>query len=129
MAFKQLIGFTNSSGPSPLPSSRALPYLNPGLTSTGGLEKILRLLQSLSQILAAWALTSEDAQLWLHLRRQFALGRRYFRFFKFLDCFERAWGCFVNSDGMQMMLGAGKWSFMGLYLGLESVTIVSEPFV
>jgi hypothetical protein len=41
---------------------------------TGGLEKILRLLRALSQILAAYALTAEDAKIWLHLRDQFGLG-------------------------------------------------------
>jgi len=44
------------------------------LTSPAGLEKILRLLQSLCQILTAFALTQEDAKIWMHLRKQFALG-------------------------------------------------------
>ena len=50
------------------------------------------------------------------------LGRRYFRFFKFLDCFEKAYECFVNGEGVVVV---GKWSFLGCYLGLESLTIVS----
>jgi len=41
---------------------------------SAALEKILRLSQSLSQILAAYATTAEDAKTWLLLRRQFALG-------------------------------------------------------
>jgi hypothetical protein len=45
------------------------------LTSpSAALEKILRLSQSLSQILAAYATTAEDAKTWGLLRRQFALG-------------------------------------------------------
>jgi hypothetical protein len=44
------------------------------MTTIGALEKILRLFQALAQILAAWALTSEDAVLWLEMRRHFATG-------------------------------------------------------
>jgi len=52
-------------------------------------------------------------------------GRRYFRFFRFLDCFSRAYDCFTDKEGMEGVLGTCKWSCMGAYLGLESVTIVS----
>ena len=41
---------------------------------TGGLEKILRLLQSFAQILAFQSLISHNALFWMHLRKQFALG-------------------------------------------------------
>jgi hypothetical protein len=44
------------------------------MTTIGALEKILRLLQALAQILAAWALTSEDTIFWLEMRRHFATG-------------------------------------------------------
>jgi hypothetical protein len=85
MTFKQLIRFTNDAGTFPFPviphpgaSSRDIRYLHLCLTNVpqrkGGLEKLLRLLQSLSHILVAWALNAEDAKLWIHLRRQFALG-------------------------------------------------------
>lgn len=51
-------------------------------------------------------------------------GRRYFRFFRFLNCFSKAWSCFYGSD----MLGTGKWSCLGIYMVLESATIVSSCF-
>jgi len=48
-------------------------------------------------------------------------ARRYFRFFKFLDCFSRGLSFFYGDEILEGL----KWSFMGLYLGLESLTIVS----
>ncbi|KAH7419106.1 peroxisomal biogenesis factor 11 [Cadophora sp. MPI-SDFR-AT-0126] len=91
---------------------------------TTALEKVLRLFQSVCQILAAYALSIESATRWLHLRAQFALGRRYFRFFRFLECFSKAYDCFYTIDGMRGVLALGKWSCLGAYLFLESVTIL-----
>jgi hypothetical protein len=61
---------------------------------SAALEKILRLSQSLSQILAAYATTAEDTKTWLLLRRQFALGSsllsKSFHFFsKLMDVHGR----------------------------------------
>src|SRR5664279_3360705 len=52
-----------------IPSSLLLPNNPPA-----ALEKLLRLLQSISQVLAAWSLATEDIKLYLLLRQQFALG-------------------------------------------------------
>jgi len=49
-------------------------YAYPLYVPTGGLEKILRLLQSVAQILAFQSLHSHNALFWMHLRKQFALG-------------------------------------------------------
>src|SRR3954466_1590442 len=56
------------------------------------------------------------------------LGRRYFRFFRFLDCFAKSLASFHENEGLDVLLGTGKWSCMGIYLGLESITIVSYSF-
>ena len=112
------------------------------------LERILRLLQALSQVLVAYSLSIEDAKVWLHLRKQFALGtkpllsrksslsadnfvlgRRYFRFFKFLECFSKAWSYLYESTGIDALLGTGKWSCQGIYLACESLTIVSNCYL
>ncbi len=53
------------------------------------------------------------------------VGRRYFRFFKFLECFSKALECFYAASGVMGLLEVGKWSFLGVYLFLESLTIVS----
>ncbi|TVY83272.1 Peroxisomal membrane protein PMP27 [Lachnellula suecica] len=93
-------------------------------TDAGALEKILRLLQSIAQILAAFAVTNEELKLWLGLRMQFSLGRRYFRFFKFLDCFSKGYEAFYNADGIGGILLVGKWTCLGGYMLLESSTIL-----
>lgn len=61
-------------------------------------------------------------------RNQFAMGRRFFRFFRFLGQFARAGEVLRGVDGGSGVLtlaGVGKFSFMGAYLGLESLSVVS----
>lgn len=57
------------------------------------------------------------------------LGRRYLRFTKFIDCFGSAYSSFTSSSnrGFVASLEVGKWSCLGIYLLLESCTIVSLP--
>ncbi|CZR57126.1 uncharacterized protein PAC_07015 [Phialocephala subalpina] len=93
-------------------------------SDSGAIEKILRLLQSISQVLAAYALTSEDVQTWLLLRRQFALGRRYIRFFRWIECLSKAYTVFYDETGLVAVVGVGKWSCMSAFLFLESLTIL-----
>jgi hypothetical protein len=156
MGLKQFTSFTSDTGMIlvllPLQHFQCLPL------HIAGLEKILRLLQALSQILAAISATPEDIKIWLLLRAQFALGtfrigsilfpallgspmyrntvimtlipfpgRRYLRFFRFIDAFLKAWTCFLTTSGLELLLGVGKFGFLGGYLLLESATIVSLP--
>jgi hypothetical protein len=142
MGFKQVIRFTSDAGTTPADLHVTLEPLTD--IPPAALEKILRFLQSLSQILAVYAATVEDAKTWWLLRTQFALGvcfhrstteaheadilnagRRYFRFFKFLDSFSKAFDSFYATDGVVGVLEVGKWSCLGAYLFLESLTIVS----
>lgn len=52
-------------------------------------------------------------------------GRRYFRYFKFINSFQLAWTSFTAPLPHQSpILEAAKWSFMGFYLFLEAFTIV-----
>jgi len=44
------------------------------ISPTGGLEKILRLLQSIAQIIAFRSSNPHDIIIWMHIRKQFALG-------------------------------------------------------
>ncbi|ESZ95148.1 hypothetical protein SBOR_4448 [Sclerotinia borealis F-4128] len=66
----------------------------------------------------------EAVQGLLRTRREVAVGRRYLRFLRFIDHFSRAWTSFHSEKGVRMLIGVGKSGFMGLYLGLESLTIV-----
>jgi hypothetical protein len=51
-------------------------------------------------------------------------GRRYLRFLKFIDAFTLAYNAFNSSSSIVAILETGKWSCMGIYLLLESFTIV-----
>ncbi|RDW85207.1 hypothetical protein BP6252_02797 [Coleophoma cylindrospora] len=90
-----------------------------------GLEKTLRLLQSLSLIIAANVVQPAG---WNQAKKQFALGRRYLRFTKFIDCFNTAYSAFSapgsEKSGVVVLLEVGKWSCLGIYLLLESFTIM-----
>ncbi|KAK6579889.1 hypothetical protein PZA11_007597 [Diplocarpon coronariae] len=91
-----------------------------------GLEKTLRLLQSLAQVVAACSLTATAAAPWLQARKQFALGRRYLRVLKFIDAFTFAFDIFSRRSGLLAVLEFGRWSCLGIYLLLESFTILDE---
>ncbi|KAL3417401.1 AoPex11B [Phlyctema vagabunda] len=86
-----------------------------------GLEKTLRLLQSLALIVSYNALEKTG---WNQARKQLALGRRYLRFTKFIDCFTFATTAFREKRGVVSVLEVGKWSCLGMYLLLESCTIM-----
>ncbi|KAG4438992.1 hypothetical protein IFR05_005508 [Cadophora sp. M221] len=88
-----------------------------------GLEKTLRLLQSCSQVIAANSSPAAAAP-WLQARSQFALGRRYLRFLKFIDAFALAFEAFSSHSGIVAVLEFGKWSCMGMFLFLESCTML-----
>ncbi|CZT00615.1 related to PEX11 domain protein [Rhynchosporium graminicola] len=88
-----------------------------------GLEKTLRLLQSISQVVGANLLPAAAAP-WLRARAQFALGRRYLRFLKFIDAFSLAFETLSSRSGVVAFLEFGKWSCLGMFLLLESCTIL-----
>jgi hypothetical protein len=55
-------------------------------------------------------------------------GRRYLRFFKFIDVFAMAFRWFNSSNGITAVLDVGKWSCLGMYFFFESCTIVYMAF-
>ncbi|KAH8646951.1 peroxisomal biogenesis factor 11 [Tricladium varicosporioides] len=94
-----------------------------------GLEKVLRLFQSLAQIAADS--NQPQAQAFNQFRRQLAIGRRYFRFLKFYDAFLIAWTVFISqSDGsgkasrIVRVIDSIRWACLGTYLLLEATTIL-----
>jgi hypothetical protein len=58
-----------------------------------------------------------------------ALGRRYLRFFRFIDAFDNAMSSFQKKSGLEALLEIGKHVTLGIYLGLESSTIVSHHII
>jgi len=73
MTFKKVIRFTNDACKFILSRDFIFLYLT---NFPAGLEKILRLLQSISQILSTYASSVKDEFFWLFLRKQFALGKK-----------------------------------------------------
>jgi hypothetical protein len=59
-----------------------------------------------------------------------ALARRYFRFFGFIESFQRV-SALLNREGMGSVAGwldLAKWTCFGLYFVLEDLTMVCFPF-
>ncbi|KAH7384733.1 peroxisomal biogenesis factor 11 [Cadophora sp. MPI-SDFR-AT-0126] len=107
-----------------MPNAHTLIKVSRFVGHAAGLEKTLRLLQSCSQVVAAHSLPVASAP-WLQARSQLALGRRYLRFLKFIDAFALAFGAFSShNNGIVAALEFGKWSCMGMFLFLESCTIL-----
>ncbi|GES63639.1 hypothetical protein ATEIFO6365_0007032600 [Aspergillus terreus] len=95
--------------------------------TSAGLEKTLRLLQAAAQIATETTVDQVSALRCGQARSQFALTRRFFRFFNFIDCFERVFGLLGGnlSDGFLLLaIELVRWSCLGLYFLLEDLTIL-----
>ncbi|EFQ99697.1 PEX11 domain-containing protein [Nannizzia gypsea CBS 118893] len=99
------------------------------INSAPGIENTLRLFQFSCVILGS--LSGASPSPWARAGGQFALSRRYFRYFKFIDHFQNAWTAYTLSDSapphrrgsVASTLEFSKWSLLGIYLLLEGVTI------
>ncbi|KAJ5758502.1 hypothetical protein N7520_005658 [Penicillium odoratum] len=90
-----------------------------------GLEKTLRLIQSVAQIAAVFTIGSTAVRL-TTAKLQLALTRRFFRFFGFLQSFEQV-STLLTSGGIGSVarwLDLAKWTCFGLYFVLEDLTIL-----
>ncbi|EKG11118.1 Peroxisomal biogenesis factor 11 [Macrophomina phaseolina MS6] len=108
------------------------------MNDAAALEKTLRLLQGIAQLsvsIFASVETEEAAQLADisgALRKHFALGRRYFRVFKWIDCALIATDALRNNEalvesereGVLALLHIAKWSYLGMFLFTEAFTIL-----
>jgi len=108
-----------------------------------GIEKSLKLLQNASQIAANIGYWSpKEAGQWANAKDQFALARRYFRLFKWVDCWRVANDQYQSymtdvkdenkvpkrpspaQNSIHFLLIVSKWSLLGMYLFVEMFTIV-----
>ena len=96
-----------------------------------GLEKTLRLLQSLCMIVAAYLLPSSpsDAAPFQTGMKSLALGRRYLRFFKLFPLLDTFWAVSERGSGkgrnqVVHLLEMGKVGFGALYLIGQNVTML-----
>ncbi|CRG90882.1 hypothetical protein PISL3812_07928 [Talaromyces islandicus] len=99
-----------------------------------GIEKTLRLIQAICQILsssifvsyipnAVYAVGCASA------RNQVALARRYLRFFKFIESFNASYAAWkvpapTGTDSIRKMVVVAKWSVLGVYYAMEDLTIL-----
>ncbi|EHY56031.1 hypothetical protein HRR83_006588 [Exophiala dermatitidis] len=111
-----------------------------------GLEKSLKFVQSVSQIGESIAAPYFfEAAHWTLAKEQVGLARRYFRLFKWIDCFNAAQAEYArinnkpevkadevhaqkltrtsSEDDVRQLLSVSKWSFLGIYLFMEMFTI------
>ncbi|KAK2871729.1 hypothetical protein FQN49_002885 [Arthroderma sp. PD_2] len=99
------------------------------INSAPGIENTLRLLQF--SCIVVGSLSGVSSSPWSRAGSQFALGRRYFRYFKFIDYFENAWTAYTSDENtaaqkrgfIASTLEFCKWSMLGIYLLLEGATI------
>ncbi len=70
------------------------------MINTAGLEKTLRLIQSICQVVAAYMIGEEDAAAWLTARRQLALGS-YWNFASSLHCLH-GWLYFISFNVIEI---------------------------
>lgn len=120
---------TSSSSPAPPSSTRQFLTF---VRSAAGLERTLRLLQALSQIV--WELSASPVRFegWGIAKSQLALTRRFFRFFNFVDYFDRALVLLSGSAGaadddtagILPLIELGQWTCFGLYHFLEDLTML-----
>ncbi|OJD20263.1 hypothetical protein ACJ73_08406 [Blastomyces percursus] len=116
--------------PNPHPPQSLLKKFTNYTNSGVGLENFLRLIQSICQVISASAVSAAEAEPWTKVFTNLALSRRYFRYFQFIDCFERAWAVFTGQDAVAARgyvlrtLAVGEWSCLGGYILLEAFTIL-----
>ncbi|KAK5805820.1 hypothetical protein VI817_000078 [Penicillium citrinum] len=99
--------------------------LNRFVNNGAGLEKTLRLIQSMAQVAAVFTVGSTAVRL-TTAKLQLALTRRFFRFFGFIESFQRV-STLLSKEGMGSVAGwldLAKWTCFGLYFILEDLTIL-----
>ncbi|CAI7641579.1 unnamed protein product [Penicillium manginii] len=99
--------------------------INRFVSNGAGLEKTLRLIQSSAQVASVFTVNSTAVRL-TTAKLQLALTRRFFRFFGFIESFQRV-AALLNRDAMGSISGwldMAKWTCFGFYFVLEDLTIL-----
>ncbi|KAL6232173.1 hypothetical protein BDW75DRAFT_25244 [Aspergillus navahoensis] len=98
-------------------------------SQSSGLEKTLRLIQATSQVIGVTTANKTLATQCLTARDQLALTRRYFRLLGFYGCFERVHSLIntpSSSGTIRSVVELAQYTFLGLYLLLEDLTILHD---
>nr|KMM70256.1 PEX11 domain-containing protein [Coccidioides posadasii RMSCC 3488] len=101
------------------------------MNTAPGIENALRLLQAVCQLVVAWKpVGNKEAWRWKGVGNQFALGRRYFRYFQFITYFGNAWDTLIGQNETinrrgrtAVAIEVCSLSSYGCYLWLEAFTI------
>lgn len=99
------------------------------MNNAAALEKFLKLLQGFAQLGMSVFASAQLVETSTLLRKHFALGRRYFRVFKWIDCALVASAALCGDanggkEGVLAMLNVAKWSYLGMFLFTEALTLV-----
>ncbi|KAK8174128.1 hypothetical protein IWX90DRAFT_476643 [Phyllosticta citrichinensis] len=99
------------------------------MNNAAALEKFLKLLQGFAQLGMSVFASAQLVETSTLLRKHFALGRRYFRVFKWIDCALAASAVLCGDasggkEGVLAMLNVAKWSYLGMFLFTEALTLV-----
>ncbi|KAK8247379.1 peroxisomal biogenesis factor 11 [Phyllosticta capitalensis] len=99
------------------------------MNNAAALEKFLKLLQGFAQLGMSVFASAQLVETSTLLRKHFALGRRYFRVFKWIDCALVASAALCGDanggkEGVLAMLNVAKWSYLGMFLFTEALTLL-----
>ncbi|KAK7518736.1 peroxisomal biogenesis factor 11 [Phyllosticta citriasiana] len=99
------------------------------MNNAAALEKLLKLLQGFAQLGMSVFASAQLVETSALLRKHFALGRRYFRVFKWIDCALAASAVLCGDasggkEGVLAMLNVAKWSYLGMFLFSEALTLL-----
>lgn len=99
------------------------------MNNAAALEKLLKLLQGFAQLGMSLFASAQLVETSTLLRKHFALGRRYFRVFKWIDCALAASAVLCGDasggkEGVLAMLNVAKWSYLGMFLFTEALTLL-----
>ncbi|KAL4787198.1 peroxisomal biogenesis factor 11 [Aspergillus varians] len=96
---------------------------------TAGVEKTLRLVQAVSQIVGVISDNEILATQCMMARDQLALARRYIRFLDFYSCFARVHDLLASPSSTGTILSVmelAQYTFLGLFRLLEDFTILHD---
>ncbi|KAK6380607.1 hypothetical protein LTS17_004807 [Exophiala oligosperma] len=113
-----------------------------------GIEKALKFVQSFAQVAEVIiASTPEELARWKTAKDQANIGRRYFRLFKWIDCWNTVYNLLTtyssppaasgdeksrknnHQDGIRLTLMMAKFSLLGIFLFMESFCIADAMHI
>ncbi|KAF2667442.1 hypothetical protein BT63DRAFT_441096 [Microthyrium microscopicum] len=97
------------------------------VNNAAGLEKTLRIAQSLLLINVSLSLAATGKSSWSLALSHIAVSRRFFRLLRWVDCWANAEATFNDqkSNTLHRVVATAKWSLLGIYFFLEMFAITN----